>query len=581
MQIDDFFSAAGDNALIGTAFMKRDTNILTGDEAIYGFFGQNFAVNIIDFIHEDDKSDFMAFVESCGEEPKYFSARCRHSNGEYIETAFIIRNVLLYKSVYIRTDILEVGYMAKNYRYFSAADKVLDEYTALNGDIRFCYDIQKDSISLTDGEKEIFSGTIAQWRGHMLKNGRISQEFEEKFCDVCDAIARYDGCGIQTIETSLFDKNKFEKASISYVPVQYNATTFYMTGVISRTMFPDTSMLDPLTGIYNKREIMRLSAEALSRVEKKRGKMVFVIIDLDHFKDINDTYGHMSGDRAVINAARIIKSVIGCRGCVGRIGGDEFFAFMPDFDGDHETLRGVLRSVREHIRRHFLDNGQKVTCSIGASCYPKDSASHDELFKLADYCVYLAKTKGRNRFVIYKSAAHGTPEEIVGNGMELSGYITEKEKTEHLISVINRVNEANVSEYRDLLRTVMQEIKERYKMDAVQYCPAEDNGRYAEVSDYSIERPRAFMDIYDTYGYKFEDRGYIALGNYMNSKTFLPDIADYMEKNCLCSLFIAPCFTQKRELTGIFVLTSKVQYSWSGVDADTLLALCAVMDRLV
>ena len=78
-----------------------------------------------------------------------------------------------------------------------------------------------------------------------------------------------------------------------------------------------------------------------------------MIIDLDHFKAVNDLYGHVAGDKALLNAARIIKSCIGGRGLLGRIGGDEFFALIPDYSGDINELRSLLRSIRTHIKWHF------------------------------------------------------------------------------------------------------------------------------------------------------------------------------------------------------------------------------------
>ncbi|MBQ9519840.1 MAG: GGDEF domain-containing protein [Firmicutes bacterium] len=581
MKLGEVFFAADENALMGVAFMKPDTDILTAENVVYDYLGREFSIKLADLIYDDDRAHFAAMAENCGKTPVRFSARCFCADKSYREVAFVMRKIDFNESSFIRVDMFDVEYMSKNYNKFLDTECFLQGYKKASRDIIFVYDTQNDIIHITRNGNNVFDGNMALAKERFASETLVAPDFVETAKALCDAIKQSNGSGCQLIESSIFDKDgEYKPVFVNYSAVEYNSFPFYSVGTISKDTFPDKSMFDPLTGLYNKREIAKLAAEALEDAKKSGHIIVFVIIDLDRFKEINDTYGHLAGDRALINAARIIKGVIGDRGIVGRMGGDEFFAFMPDFRGDHQTLRAVLRSIREHIRRYFLDCGQKGSCSIGASSYPKDSANYDELFKLADYCTYLAKTKGRNRFVIYKAYAHGTPGDILGKGMQFLGCMTEEEKTDHLLSVISRANNAEEGKYKQLLLTFMAEIKTLYGISAVQYCPARDNGRYAETTDYNIAKPRAFMDIYDTYSDKIDDRGYLALGNYMNSKEMLPDIADYMAENELCSLFIAPCTTEGNRLTGIFVMTSKIQYSWSDYDIDTLLALFAVLDRL-
>lgn len=582
MEMKKLFSAGADSALIGTAFIKRDTNILTADERIYGFLGQNFSVNLIDFIHTDDKAAFASFIDDCDENVGFLSARCKRFDGRYAQIVFVVCAVTFDTFTYVKTDMLDVEYMSYNYGKCALEYKGLKTYSALNTDIVFLYDIKNDKLRLKCGRDEIFVGSVDQWRDDALANGRIANGFEDKYCGICDAIKQADGSGSHMIEAALFEDGVLSPTAISYGAVEYNSSVFYMTGTISRTDFTDRTMLDPLTGIYNKLEIGSISRAVLADAVKRNKIAVFIVIDLDHFKDVNDTYGHMVGDKALINTARIIKSVIGSRGYVGRIGGDEFFAVLRDFDGDHDALRAVLRSLREHIRRYFLHwgHGVKVTCSIGASSYPKDSSEYDVLFKLADYCMYLAKTKGRNRFVIFKSGAHGRPKDIIENGMMFSGYITEDEKIKHLMDVIKRCNEVRPEERTGLLKCILGEIKQIYGISAVQYCPSDKNGECFYIAEQDIRDPRAFMDIYDTFKYKIEEKGYIALGNYMNAKSNLPELASCMEENALCSLFIVPSYNDKKALKGLFALTSKEQYSWSDFDINTLLALCGTLEIL-
>ncbi len=166
-------------------------------------------------------------------------------------------------------------------------------------------------------------------------------------------------------------------------------------------------LYDGLTKVLNKKAITSSIKQRLKATSQSA--FALVMVDLDHFKSVNDLLGHMEGDQVIMRAARDIKDVIGAAGEVGRFGGDEFMLMLtdPDIENEH-VMRGMLQSVLNIIRREFKDefDGISVTCSIGAALYPKDGTSYDELFQKADFCLYRAKEKGRNRYVFFRSDMH-------------------------------------------------------------------------------------------------------------------------------------------------------------------------------
>ncbi len=170
---------------------------------------------------------------------------------------------------------------------------------------------------------------------------------------------------------------------------------------------------DYLTGVLTKAEITKLAVSAVD--EKKTANITLAIIDIDYFKKVNDVYGHMKGDEVLKKVAAIIKHEVRDEGLVGRFGGDEFLVLFYDAY-DMECMRERLRSIRTGVAASSItaDNGEKIslTLSIGCAAYPKDAYNYEDLFFLADFALYRAKEKGRNRYIIYNAAKHGTLEEI-------------------------------------------------------------------------------------------------------------------------------------------------------------------------
>ena len=167
-----------------------------------------------------------------------------------------------------------------------------------------------------------------------------------------------------------------------------------------------------MTGVLNKSEITNLAVRCID-IEKRQNVSI-AIVDVDYFKKVNDTYGHMTGDDLLKKVTSIMENEIGNSGVIGRIGGDEFFILFYDAY-NLEDSRERLRSIKNIVRSTFPTNKKNqpvITLSIGCAAYPKDADNYKDLFTLADYAVYLAKAKGRNRYIIYDEKKHGSLEQI-------------------------------------------------------------------------------------------------------------------------------------------------------------------------
>jgi len=162
---------------------------------------------------------------------------------------------------------------------------------------------------------------------------------------------------------------------------------------------------DPLTRLPNRRRLKDEMGRLISRMQGTGSGFALVLIDLDRFKQINDTLGHEAGDQLLQEAAARFKACVYDSDTVARLGGDEFVVLLPDAN-DRERAARVSRGILASIGRPFALAGHdfRVTASIGISIYPFDGRDEQTLMKHADIAMYQAKEEGKNNFQFYSDA---------------------------------------------------------------------------------------------------------------------------------------------------------------------------------
>lgn len=163
----------------------------------------------------------------------------------------------------------------------------------------------------------------------------------------------------------------------------------------------EKSKRDPLTSFYNKIVIEEAVDAYLAK--GKQTRCAFMVIDVDNFKLVNDTRGHLFGDAVLLNIAEQLKTLFRASDLLGRAGGDEFVVFVKDVS----SVQAVEAKAQEVCRafRNLRVGGQKgeylISCSIGVALYPEHGENYKELFKKADQALYTTKDVSKNNFMVY------------------------------------------------------------------------------------------------------------------------------------------------------------------------------------
>jgi diguanylate cyclase (GGDEF)-like protein len=167
---------------------------------------------------------------------------------------------------------------------------------------------------------------------------------------------------------------------------------------------------DPLTGLANRRSLREFLQRAWSRARRGTSPLAIVMIDLDHFKRVNDDFGHEAGDRVLAGVAELLNSHIRASDLACRFGGEEFALVLPDatLDAVRRRAEGIQLAVRQLEPKHRGRSLGSITASFGVAMFPDHAQDPESLLRAADQALYEAKAAGRDRIVV-SSARPASP----------------------------------------------------------------------------------------------------------------------------------------------------------------------------
>jgi len=435
--------------------MKQGTyDILSADTGFYSFMDTSRLYYTFDkLIDKEDVNTFLKRAE--GLEEGCFILHLMAVDGSSVSYyATLEKGIAEGQLVLGLVDIVQLMDADKNYEEKIAVQKKLLE---LYGDDLFIYRPADNTLQL------ITKYGIAPESKYMtleefeeLLRGHVQEERYEDVSEFIRAIKTGNRYFEICVDGNIVnDEQGIQYTIIKGASIYENGENIMVAGFIHEDMQRSIENvkrveLDSLTGLLSKGEITKLAIRAID--VERCSNISIAIVDVDYFKKVNDTYGHLVGDETLKKVAAIIEAEVGNGGVVGRIGGDEFFVMYYDVY-DLEIARERLRSIKNTVLTTFPandDNKPVITLSMGCASYPKDADNYSDLFSLADFALYRAKEKGRNRYIIYDIEKHGSLAQI--------------HKTTKLETRIN--NRGNMSK-GDILCVIMDRVfgEELYPID--------------------------------------------------------------------------------------------------------------------
>jgi diguanylate cyclase (GGDEF)-like protein len=231
---------------------------------------------------------------------------------------------------------------------------------------------------------------------------KVSNQHDSSFLCI-PLMAQNDIYGLLYLEIVEDGSSLFTEDKRLLINAFAELTALALANVRLRENLRYQSIRDPLTGLYNRRYLEDFLFKQIHQAQRAQAPVSILMLDLDHFKKINDTYGHDAGDAVLKELGRILQSDIRGDDIATRYGGEEFIVLF--YNTDAETAKNRAESLRLSVSMLQVKYGAQqvgpITISIGISVYPNDGKNPLELIDAADKALYSAKNTGRNRVVLF------------------------------------------------------------------------------------------------------------------------------------------------------------------------------------
>ncbi|MBE5866623.1 MAG: GGDEF domain-containing protein [Lachnospiraceae bacterium] len=441
MNITEYHEKTESFMPLGMAILKKDYYIASADESLYTFLDKNADRIFTELIHPDDRHHFLDAIEKMEEGTQYVLVRMISGSKNYKymllrmrQDKFVVDNFRCIE-VYISDIITSLEKYKRNRLILTKYRRMMSLVDCLFFDYVKNTNIVNIYMYTNDKGYMFLSENLDVWREQMLRSylwkDSEKKKFEALYSCLKDGL---DDFKIQ-LATTFFSRAKRSDSVLISGSVLFDIDgSKLVAGVIKlnagemeKPYYTTEASKDSATGLMNKRAIMEYAALKLKEADDKQ--IVFMVIDIDDFKNINDTYGHLFGDKVIFRTAETIKRVVGHRGTVARFGGDEFVVLLEDCG--NEVVNNILKTIYGEVGLLFKDTHAdlRVTISTGISSYPKDGNSYEKLFKRADKALYVAKGNGKNNYVFYEEREHKQLE-----------FVNERRRVKGLKTIASRAN---------------------------------------------------------------------------------------------------------------------------------------------
>lgn len=568
---------------VGKVTVDKSLHTQSADEAFFRFFGNDVIYSIKRTVDENDFERLSSAINSAahGETLKTV-VRMKGVNNELRWMLASVRRIASSESEPLYSislsDIVSLEALAYSREYRNSEYRHL---LSMINDLAFEYSFETKHIRIYmfDCFREIVlvNKNLSQWRKESLDSGYISPRYADSFNKLCsdieNGVYRFD----HEFESSLLTYGKTKELSLFRGITRYNdPERKKVTGIISvissRHKTKDINLAieanrDSLSELLNKRAITELAKEVLD--SRPSGNVNLIILDIDNFTMINNSYGHLFGDEVIFTIASIIKTEIGTRGFAGRISGGGFLIVIEN-TRDETDLRGILRAIRTKTEWAFAGrfDDLHMSCSMGVSTYPIDSNNYDELFMQADKALFLAKEKGKNRYVIYDINKHGPVEKDIENKI---AFLSSKKDSSAKLGYIGNLADNLVSGKIPDISVLLEQIRALFAIDDV--CVFAGNEMSLLLSCGHADSPHAKYIFDNSYTDRFSGDGIFIIDN-VNELEGRDDNAFELLKNQNIGGAVQYLVTEDSMIKGLISFCYIGRFKkWSVTDTDYLTIL--------
>lgn len=306
---------------------------------------------------------------------------------------------------------------------------------------RKLFEMAQEGIWLLDSEGNtvLVNGAMAAMLGHLreeMVGSRFSDYVEPGQRHLfADLLSRDDMAALNQVDVEFVSKGgRRVHASLNSAPL-YNddgQNIGIILGVMDITQrklaaekIKQQALYDELTNLPNRRMLNELLGQEQARAVRHKHCGALLFLDLDHFKNVNDSLGHPIGDGLLVSIGERLKTVIREEDTLARLGGDEFVVLLPELSKDERKAASLAHSVavkiQDVLQHSFNVSGHKlnVSCSIGIALYPLDQETIHDIMKHADAAMYRAKEDGRGTIRVFSKVMHEEIEQNLGLQMML------------------------------------------------------------------------------------------------------------------------------------------------------------------
>lgn len=574
-------------AVIDRFYLTSVTN-----RAFNDYFGNATYGCITEFVNPDEKESFIEFIDGFSGEEIEKCFLLKNSDGEYRLnlvklTAFegepVLRNIDI-EMVDIDS-VVEVNYricddISRERVIMGLTGEYVFTYSELTGDIKI---VRYEASS----REVIVRLPLDEWREYMA-DGRVAMEDMVELDSLINCIRTYmsDFCVKLTTSMRTLGKVMEKVKFIGTVYTKYTGENIVTGRIVladgvnsmgNIVEVVDELTMDSLTKVYNKKTI----TEYASRLVKQDtvNRISIAILDIDYFKQVNDRYGHLYGDKVITRVAKKLKEVVGEDGVVGRIGGDEFMIVLKGINDDY-ALRGILRAIRTQVKWEFKNDYEnfQVTTSIGVAFSPNNGHDYEELFKKADFCLYVAKEKGRDRYVFFRDEMHresyqnslNKKDKIINDGREMR-------ELRYLTDIMVQYNQ----DKKAAVMAMLEHMLSMYKIDNISIYKGE--GLKDIVSVGAPIKSESDMSYIDTDGFKIlmGDKTYIASSFINKNQDVAPEFVDEMRKRQIHSTI--QCFIgTKDDVKGLLTINRmKAASQWAEYEIECSIITATLINMII